>query len=225
MALLALQRATPNLPFQLITPGRTLLKRGPLLQVERSGTPVEREFLLFSDCMIWLAAAEVLGQSWDWSWSGSGSAGSGAGVTQSNHNTPVGSKFSAERPPMTRTRSKSDADVSAQQIEAQSLHSRDDSRSRDTGGNSLPVTPQRSSKSVLPSGSPPPVPNMAKRRYSVDDKWTYKGRIELVDIQVIVGSALEDERRFEILSPEGSFVLYASQSSHMSKSSIGLTCV
>ena len=58
MALLALQRATPNLPFQLITPGRTLLKRGPLIQVEKSGAPVEREFLLFSDCMIWLAAAE-----------------------------------------------------------------------------------------------------------------------------------------------------------------------
>lgn len=177
--------------------------------------------------MIWLVAAEVLGQSWDWSWSGSGSAGSGAGVTQSSHNTPVGSKFPAERPPMTRTRSKSDADVSTQQTGVQSLRSREDSKSRDSGGDSLPVTPQKSSrpKSVLPSGSPPPVPNMAKRRYSVDDKWTYKGRIELVDTQVIVGSALEDERRFEILSPEGSFVLYASKSSHMSKSSIGLTCV
>ncbi|KAF9479574.1 hypothetical protein BDN70DRAFT_878635 [Pholiota conissans] len=202
MSLLALQRATPNLPFQLISPGRTLLKRGSLFQIERSGTPIEREFLLFSDCMIWLAPAEVLGQSWDWSWSGSGSA---ASVTQSNHNTPVGSKFSVERQPMTRTRSKSDAELLTRQTDTASA----DGSSRDTGETSLPSTPNSRGKSVVPSDSPPPIPNMVKRNYSADDKWSYKGRIELVDTQVIVGSALEDERKFEILSPEGSFVLYA----------------
>ncbi|KAG5718029.1 FYVE, RhoGEF and PH domain-containing protein 6, partial [Termitomyces sp. T112] len=58
LALLSLQRATPNLPFQLIVPGRTLLKRGSLLQIERSVQPREREFLLFSDCLIWLAGEE-----------------------------------------------------------------------------------------------------------------------------------------------------------------------
>jgi len=50
---------------------------------------------------------------------------------------------------------------------------------------------------------------MVKRHGSNDDKFVYKGRIELVDLEVVVGSVLEDERRFELLSPEGSFVVYA----------------
>ncbi|KAJ3501402.1 hypothetical protein NLJ89_g9353 [Agrocybe chaxingu] len=50
---------------------------------------------------------------------------------------------------------------------------------------------------------------MSKRHASVDDKWVYKGRVELVDVEVVVGSALEDERKFDVLSPEGSFVVYA----------------
>lgn len=212
MALLALQRATPSLPFQLITPGRALIKRGPLLQIERSDAPVEREFLLFSDCMIWLAAAEPLSQSWDWSWSASGNT---TGVSQSSHNTPVGSKIARERPAMARSRSKSEAELhtlkaTGAQIIDSPAHSQVDLKGLD----SLPVTPPRASRSKLdmpPSRSPPPPPNMAKRRYSVDDKWVYKGRIELVDVQVIVGSSLEDERKFEILSPEGSFVLFGSE--------------
>ncbi|KAF8972714.1 hypothetical protein BDZ97DRAFT_853105 [Flammula alnicola] len=214
MALLALQRATPNLPFQLIMPGRTLLKRGSLLQVERSDAPVEREFLLFSDCMIWLVAAEPLGQSWDWDWSWSGSGnGSTNGVSQSSHNTPVGSKLSAqERPPMTRSRSKSEAELSTLKAGAKTdQHTASGDRKAEESP-SVPVTPQRFSKgkAQFPSGSPPPPPpNMAKRPHSIDDKWVYKGRVELVDVQVIVGSALEDERKFEILSPEGSFILYA----------------
>jgi len=55
---------------------------------------------------------------------------------------------------------------------------------------------------------------MGKRTSSTDDKWLYKGRIELVDMDVVVGSALEDERRLEVLSPEGSFALYAGKQSH-----------
>ena len=42
-----------------------------------------------------------------------------------------------------------------------------------------------------------------------EDKFVYKGRVELVDLEVVVGSALEDERRFEVSSPESSFVVYA----------------
>lgn len=212
MALLALQRATPNLPFQLITPGRTLLKRGPLIQVERSGAPIEREFLLFSDCMIWLAAAEPLGQSWDWSWSASGNTSSSTGVSHSTHNTPLGSKIAGERPAMIRSRSKSEAELpilKAGTLDEDAQHSVHNGGS---GAESVPTTPVRASKvKYLPHGSPPPPPNMAKRRYSLDDKWVYKGRIALVDVQVIVGSTLEDDRKFEILSPEGSFILYGSK--------------
>lgn len=211
MALLALQRATPNLPFQLISPGRTLLKRGSLIQVERSGTPLEREFLLFSDCMLWLAPAEPLGQSWDWSWSGSGSGGSTNGVSQSSHNTPVGSKLSAgNRPPMTRSRSKSEAELSTLKAET-SGDGRTPSMNSGRETPSVPATPVKANRGKVLSTSPPPPPIMPKRTYSVDDKWVYKGRVELVDLQVIVGSALEDERKFEILSPEGSFTVYAGE--------------
>ncbi|KAF8666180.1 hypothetical protein AX14_006533, partial [Amanita brunnescens Koide BX004] len=59
LSLISLQRATANLPlsppFQFVLPGRKLLKRGPLYQIERSEPPKEREFLLFSDCLVWLA--------------------------------------------------------------------------------------------------------------------------------------------------------------------------
>ena len=213
MALLALQRATPNLPFQLITPGRTLLKRGPLIQVEKSGAPVEREFLLFSDCMIWLAAAEHLGQSWDWSWSASGNSGnisSSTGVSQSTHNTPLGSKITGERPSMTRSRSKSEGELPTLKVGTPDEDAEHNVLNSGSGEDSVPITPVRASK-VKYHNSPPPPPNMAKRRYSLDDKWVYKGRIALVDVEVIVGSTLEGDRKFEILSPEGSFVLYGSK--------------
>ena len=60
---------------------------------------------------------------------------------------------------------------------------------------------------------PPLPPNMAKRHGSNDDKFVYKGRVDLaiVDLEVVVGSALEDTRRFEVLSPEGSFFVYAGE--------------
>lgn len=213
MTLLALQRATPNLPFQLVSPGRTLLKRGSLLQIERSGDPVEREFLLFSDRMIWLAPVEPSGQSWDWSWSSSGNS---IGTSQSSHNTPVApSKLSApEILPMTRSRSKSEAELTSLKAESRtgSESALVDGQSNESP--STPVTPQRPKKwkSHFHAGAPPPPPpNMVKRTPSVDDKWVYKGCVELVDVQVIVGSALEDERKFEVLSPEGSFVIYAGE--------------
>ena len=87
-----------------------------------------REFLLFSDCLLWLAPIESHSWDWDWSWSGSGIS------------------------------------------------------------------------------TPPP---LKKKHGSNDDKFVYKGRVELVDLEVVVGSTLGDERRFEVLSPEVSFVVYA----------------
>jgi len=47
---------------------------------------------------------------------------------------------------------------------------------------------------------------MLDHRHLHDDKFVYKGRVEVVDLEVVVHSALKDERRFEVLSPEGSFV-------------------
>ena len=50
---------------------------------------------------------------------------------------------------------------------------------------------------------------MVKKHGSNHDKFVYKGLIELVDLEVVVGSALEDERTFEVSTSEGSFVVYA----------------
>jgi FYVE/RhoGEF/PH domain-containing protein 5/6 len=68
--LLALQRSTPNLPFQLIAPGRTFLKRGSLFQLEGGSFPKERDFLLFSDCLLWIANLDKgdseAAERWEW---------------------------------------------------------------------------------------------------------------------------------------------------------------
>jgi FYVE/RhoGEF/PH domain-containing protein 5/6 len=163
--------------------------------------------------MIWLAPVEPLGQPWDWSWSGSGNS---IGISQSSHNTPVApSKLSApESLPMTRSRSKSEAELTSLKAESRSGSESALVDGQSSESPSTPVTPQRPKKwkSHFHAGTPPPPPpNMVKRTPSVDDKWVYKGCVELVDVQVIVGSALEDERKFEVLSPEGSFVIYAGE--------------
>lgn len=44
---------------------------------------------------------------------------------------------------------------------------------------------------------------MVVKKYGLNnDKFVYKGRVALVDLKVVVGSALEDESRSEVLSPE-----------------------
>lgn len=192
--LLALQKATSNLPFQLISPGRNLIKRGSLIQIERKDGPAGREFLLFSDIFIWLAPAES--STIAWSWSGIGASNSSVG--SSNQGTPlaVPSTEVLDNPPIVRTRSKSHAELPT-------LKSAD--------GGHAPATPTKVAhrRSHYHVGPPPLPPGMVKRNQSVDDKWIYKGHADLVDIEVVVGSALEDERRFEILSPGGSFAVFA----------------
>ena len=168
LSLLAIQRATPNLPFQLISPGRSLLKRGPLLQVETS-SPKEREFLLFSDCLLWLSNADKIS--------------SGEFIAERFGRNPS----PPDRPPMVRNRSKSDAD--------------------------LPKLANTRSPSLLPS-SKSQLPSRGKGMYpgsSAEEKWIYRGHMELVDIDVVVPPALEtsQDHRLEILSPHSSFALYA----------------
>ena len=143
LSLLAIQRATPNLPFQLISPGRSLLKRGPLLQVETS-LPKEREFFLFSDCLLWLSNADKI------------SSGELIAEKFGRSSSPP------DRPPMVRNRSKSDADI--------------------------PRLANTRSSSLLPS-SKSQLPSRGKGRYpssGAEEKWIYKGHIELVDIDVVV---------------------------------------
>ncbi|KAL6308388.1 hypothetical protein BKA93DRAFT_725852 [Sparassis latifolia] len=162
LSLLALQRHAANLPFRLITPGRSFLKRAPLLQLEGS-TPKEREFLLFSDCLIWLSSADGDSPSDKWE--------SGP----------------SRRPQMVRTRSKSDADVP---LAAEAIKRKE------------------SLLKFMISGSP-----KKKTRHAssgTEEKWVYKGHVDLVDLDVVSPPReLGDERRFEVLSPQHSFAIYA----------------
>jgi FYVE/RhoGEF/PH domain-containing protein 5/6 len=199
LALLALQRNTANLPFQLITPGRNLVKRGALLQLEGAADPKERELLLFSDCLLWLAAADgldgQLAEKWDWS------------ATRPAPPPPAPEPEAAPtlapptRPRMARQRSKSDAALPTLSTRAAAQASR-----ASEGGQALAPSPKRS---VFPK---------AKRRAraaggGAEERWVFKGRAELIDIEVTAASRdAGDERRFEVLSPEASFAVYASRS-------------
>ncbi|KAG5341546.1 hypothetical protein C0989_009619 [Termitomyces sp. Mn162] len=191
LALLSLQRATPNLPFQLIVPGRTLLKRGSLLQIERSVQPREREFLLFSDCLIWLAGEEVERAQWKGDW-GISRSGWGADYTESG-------PAKAQR---SRDKGEEEASVKVQ-----------DSRLDTDPREAPPSTTRPTGRNALKKSHHPPLNMIGRRNASSggDERWIYKGRVELVDLEVVVMPAREEgeECRFEILSPEGSFVLYS----------------
>lgn len=66
LVLLAVQRALHNPPFQLVTPGRTLLRSGVLGKSTRRSVQ-ERTFFLFSDCLLYAAPAEAQKKNPAWS--------------------------------------------------------------------------------------------------------------------------------------------------------------
>ncbi|KAK7031745.1 hypothetical protein R3P38DRAFT_2925523 [Favolaschia claudopus] len=214
LSLLALQRATPTLPFQLIVPGRTLVRRGPLSHIELSAAPRDREFLLFSDCLVWLEAEDV-------SWAGNGNSSewitgsSGTPPPRDEGNSPV-------RPAMMRSRSKSEAELPLIRVSSEG-----DGSPSNASKSLLPLPP-----ATPPPSAPPlqrksvyhhPVSRMKKQRRrnastgtGEEGRWVYKGRAELVDLEVVVvapAREVGEERRFEVLSPGGSFVLYADSES------------
>lgn len=187
LTLLALQRNTPNLPFQLVSPGRTFLKRGSLLQFERGSFPKERDFLLFSDCLLWIANLDKgdsePAEHWDWK-----------GVKA----RPL------PRPMMMRSRSRSEAELSAL-------------RNRAVAASALPASQPVSPTSPAPralSGRSVISPTRMKTRQASsgngEERWWFKGKAELVDLEIVVTpSDVGEESRFEVWSPEGSFAVYA----------------
>ncbi|KIL57220.1 hypothetical protein M378DRAFT_399735 [Amanita muscaria Koide BX008] len=218
LSLISLQRSTSNLPFPLIVPGRTLLKRGPLYQIDRSEPAREREFLLFSDCLIWLARS---GDESDWGWGRRmfGNPFIGGGSSNWNNNPTEDAPDPTSRIYRfgNRIRSMSDANLPLPPSIRRGGQQGDAARS----------TPSSPQKARFPQGAQsPPLPMPLAKRHStassfgsgsgsgsgsgVDEKWVYKCRLELVDVEVVVASEWGGEqRRFEILSPEGSFALYA----------------
>jgi len=189
LGLLALQRSTPNLPFQLIAPGRTFLKRGSLIQLERGSFPKEHDFLLFSDCLLWIANLDK-----------------GDSEAAERWDRQVVKAGLSSRIVMVRSRSRSEAELSALRSRAQAGGSGD--------GCSQPASPTRSSPSAPPSRYVVN-PTRAKKRQasstSCDERWWFKGKVELVDLEIVVTPPTEvgEECRLEVWSPEGSFAVYA----------------
>ena len=180
LSLLSLQRSTSNLPrgFQLVTPGRILFKRGILLMLERgSSQPRQREFLLFSDCLLWLANKDVE-KAWalnlnvtlgDW------------GIRRTASGEPSVSAPASQIDQ--RTRCQSDA--------ATSMHT----PSETEGENSVPMTPSRytrlASRNVAWRSYHPPSNSGRLFRRSMntsigdDQKWVSKGKTGLVDLEAL----------------------------------------
>jgi FYVE/RhoGEF/PH domain-containing protein 5/6 len=191
LTLLALQRNTPNLPFQLVAPGRTFLKRGSLLQFERGSFPKERDFLLFSDCLLWIANLDKgdsePAEHWDWK-----------GVKARPLPRPM---------MMMRSRSRSEAELSALRSRA--------SAGRVSLPASQPVSPTRPTPSALFGRGVVSPTRMKTRQASSgndEERWWFKGKAELVDLEIVVTpSDVGEESRFEVWSPEGSFAVYASK--------------
>ncbi|KAK2462258.1 hypothetical protein APHAL10511_005754 [Amanita phalloides] len=222
LSLISLQRSTSNLPlsppFQFILPGRSLLKRGPLYQIERSEPPREREFLLFSDCLAWLAKKGTAGEETlgEWGWARGRISSRFIGSSESVSDAAMTESSSAVYG--NRNRSMSDAHLP--------LSSPWRDNNNEDGSRSTPSSPRRArfpSSQVnvpMPTAAKPnpkrhsmagvPVTSASGNEVGMEERWVYKGRLDLVDLEVVVSSEWGvEQRRFEILSTEGSFALYA----------------
>ena len=147
--------------------------------VERSKTE-RREFLLFSDCLVWLAREGSPGTSvsvWD---VGGGVSGSSAAI---------GEDEEGFKPSLARSRSKSENELP---------------RLKARGAAQSPAR-QAVRHSVNPAG----LASMTEEK----DKWEYKGMAALIDLEVVVPQKRGggEERKLEVLSPEGSFEAYAGE--------------
>ena len=192
LGLLALQRSTPNLPFQLIAPGRTFLKRGSLIQLERGSFAKECDFLLFSDCLVWIANLDKgdneAAERWD-------RKGVKPGLSP--------------RIMMARSRSRSEAELSVLRNRPQVCGSGDG-----CSPTSQPASPSGPSPNAPPCRSVMSPTKMKKRQAShasCDERWWFKGKAELIDMEIVVTPPTEvgEECRLEVWSPEGSFAVYA----------------
>jgi FYVE, RhoGEF and PH domain containing 5/6 len=119
------------------------------------------------------------------------------------------------RPPLNRSRSKSEAELPRLDTPSSSLTPPSMLRDGSSPGTPSPLGKAQYQRRSHNFASPPPLPSappMIKRRStgaSSDERWTFRGRADVVNLEVTVGSVMGEERRFEILSPEGSFVVYA----------------
>ncbi|KAF8653528.1 hypothetical protein AX16_003912 [Volvariella volvacea WC 439] len=248
LSLLSLQRSTTNLPanFQFISPGRLLLKRGKLLQQEGNESLLkEREVLLFSDCLLWLVETGALeeeerrrrakrlgggGSGWGIGWftgsvqseqpplsSNSFTRTESAGVDDgsSAHSANVGASPRLGMGTV-RQRSKSDAEVPRRSIANTNYRIRNSVAGAPSGYSASGQLGEHGRSRTTSNNLV-----ISKPIGGSEEKWVFKGKLELVDFEVVVAMRSprasshgdeegEDEMwKFEILSPEGSFVLFA----------------
>ena len=163
------------------------MKQGELLMVERSRKE-QRECLLFSDCLVWLAREGNGGTNTTAVWDISG----GAKPSEETGSNMDGEERNGERPGLVRSRSK---------FENELPHLRNC-----VAG--APSTPLPVRHSVYPAGltSTP----------EEHEKWEYKGKAALIDLEVVVPGKVSrtearesEERKLEVLGPEGSFTVYS----------------
>ena len=139
--------------------------------------PKVRDFLLFSDCLIWLANDKLSESEW-----GRSSESFFRGPQQPS------------RPDFKRTRSKSENELPYMKDIPSPM---DDVDPKSAGGKKVRFGLGRVRKD--------------SELYSPDEKWVYKGKVDLVDLEVVVSAitGMEgDDMRIELLSPEGSFAVY-----------------
>lgn len=206
MSLISLQKATPNLPFSLIVPGRTLLRRTTMMKVDRGSDRRVRDILLFSDCLVWISRG---GEREDWGVLGEW-AGTGLETRQSALRDSV---LLQSR----NSKLKLGIGHGVPTSQSQGIRQAGRIRSR-SDAHAFPVSLRPSSSANVflhPDPSllrPPPAP----REENGEERWWYRGRAELLDIEVVVSPIISspgEERMLEVLSPEGSFTLYTGTTS------------
>lgn len=211
MSLISLQRSTPNLPFSLIVPGRTLLRRGTVMKVDRGSDRRLRDLLLFSDCLIWISRG---GEREDW-----GVIGEWASAGLETGQSVFRESLVLDQSPAARSRRQSHGlwlgvGQGAPPPSAPGVRLTGRTRSR-SDADTLPVAmrPSSSTTNLLPSPDPSLLRSTSDLRDDgTEDKWWYRGRAELLDVEIVVApiiSAPGEERMLEVMSPEGSFALYS----------------
>ena len=122
---------------------------------------MQRELLLISHCLLW---ARIESRSWDWDWSWSGH---GSGISQNSVGT---------------------IDWYVPEARMELRYHR---WKMSPAAESSPVSPQKLDRRKSRFHAVPPLPpSMVKKHSSNDDKFVNNGQVELVDLEVVVGSAL-----------------------------------
>ncbi|KDN39286.1 hypothetical protein RSAG8_08921, partial [Rhizoctonia solani AG-8 WAC10335] len=186
-----------------------------------TGAEGEREVLLFSDCVVWLekglewglvSASSAAGWASAASGSKSGDSGDGgkprgAARRSTAVGVGIGRPTQALRPPMGRTRSKSEAELPTLKNPSIGLATTPETLRMVSGSSSAFVRRETPPKQEPPKRPPPKPLASMEGSISSEDRWRFRGMANLMDVEVVVSP--RNAMQIDFLSPEGSFALYA----------------